>query len=240
MSDKDIDALVIAGRTKHSTNDQCDPLWLIRMTNQLQPMGKEKGLSLVCELATRRVSVGDQIGDDLYWLINLLHDVPAESGFIPPPRIGAISPSPPKDPKAMPRWPLFLARDVPLSAVMSIGLGGEAEPVVSYAKRVAAVAEWRKGKLYPPSDPYATGEAVEATDTYRTLFSDNGGGLTESIAYQLERLTRTAYRPYATPRNRMTGTEAMNLFHMQFGETKAHWDSKLQLYVRGDGTHYPL
>lgn len=227
-TDKEIDAFVVDSRTFHVGGDEIDPLWLVRMVNKLQPMGRDKGLAMLREIAERRVNVGDTVGNDPYWLANLLFEIP-ESGSLPCARIGAIFPAPPQDLKLTPRYPLLVYADVPLVRFDGLILGGAPEPVITYAERLAQAAEWRKKPMRPPNDPFQAFDSLEKSAGYKALGGSGDPGL--DMAEQLRRLVRNAYRPTSLPRNQMSGTQAMALYRNQFRALRARWDEQRQTYV---------
>jgi len=230
MSEKEIDEFVVASRTAHYSEDHFDPLWLIQTVNKIQPMGKEKGLSLVREIGNRRVSVGDKIGRDLYWLVNLLFEVPA-TGQLSPPMLGSITPLPPRDPKSVPRWPIFLESGIPFEPGFMLGAGGSPEKFDAYAARLAAKETWRKELLVPVNDPFSAFERLSRSAGYQELYGRPSFNTTE-IPNQIVRLVRSVYQPFGMPRYRMSGDQAMTLFRNQFRSVRARWDKDKQDYVK--------
>jgi hypothetical protein len=123
-----------------------DPARVVEAVNELQPLGKEPALErLEAELAGRdpqRPAYG------LFWVLRVLFDVPAETGF-PPVRLGQPTVSPPRDPAALPRFPIVLAGDVPLLAVRGYTLGGLAEPIEAHVRYFREHGRLRAAPLSP-------------------------------------------------------------------------------------------
>ena len=109
-----------------------DPLHLIRVTNYLQPLGKEKALAIIGEYG--RIH---DVGIDETWLFLLLRtlfDVPQPPGHMPEMLIGAMSPAWPKDRTRVPRFPVVVVDDIPFSLLWGVTLAGEAEPVTRHVE----------------------------------------------------------------------------------------------------------
>lgn len=239
MTDKQIDEFVLETRNQHKLEGKCDPLWLIRMVNQLQPMGKDKALSLIKEIDSRSVPVGDKVGDDLYWLVNLLFDPPLRDAM-PVPGIGSIYPTAPKETaRRAPRWPILLYGEFPICVVMGSEINGRPESIESYACRVADKCSFRSRKLRPVNDPFDAFESLRVNPVYvEILKSVTNGDFEGAIAPQLMRLVRTALPASRIPRSETTGMGAIaiykNYYQMLGG---AHWEDDYQFYVRKDGKY---
>lgn len=228
MSEQEIDDFVLDIRKTHLSEDIFDALWLVRTTNKLQPLGREKGLSLVFEIATRRVNAGDKIGRDMYWLVSLLHDLPKDKAM-PPPTIPGIWEGPPE----MPRWPLFVELDVPMLLGQTQGWEGyqKVETVKEYALRITPSFEWRKIPLSPVKDPFMVFQKLAPTDVFFKISRDRrSGDLEGDLAKQLARLVRNVYTPQFHTSN-TSGMQLMSLFRNQYRLLGAVWDSKFQTYM---------
>jgi hypothetical protein len=127
-------------------------LHLIRVTNDLQPLGKERALAIIGEYARIR-----DVGVDETWLFLLLRtlfDVPQPPGHMPDMYIGAMSPAPPEDRLRIPRFPIVIVDDIPFSLLWGVTLAGEAEPVTRHVEYFRQHGGIRAAKLRPPDDPY--------------------------------------------------------------------------------------
>lgn len=222
MAEKEIDDFVVAVRTEHIGVNEHDPLWIIRTVNKLQPMGPEKALSLMREIQNRRVDVGDRVGEDMYWAVNLLFEEPAH-GRVSLPLLGGASPEDDKNP-ATRRWPIFLHGDVPLARPLGWDLAGVPEQAADYGVRLAKTLKWRTTLLRPLNNPF---EAYDAAQKSGQI--PNSDELISEMASQLGRLVRNAYRPYNLPRNRMSGIQTLTLYRNQY---RGKWDPAKQNYVK--------
>lgn len=227
MSDKEIDEFVVEVRTAHYSADHFDPLWLIQTVNKLQPMGKEKGLALVREIGNRRVSVGDKIGRDLYWLVNLLFEAPY-NGQLSPPRLGTITPGPPRNFKTTPRWPIFLESDIPFEPGFKLTPSEPTETFEGYAVRLAATETWRKSLLVPSHDPFNAFDRLARRAGYAELYGHNSFDQLE-LANQIARLVRNIYKP---DRRGLSGTQAMSMYRNQLTQLRPEWSKTAQNYYK--------
>lgn len=234
---KKIDEIVTDARVQHANESTTDPLWLIRWTNQLQPMGKDKALSLVKEMATRRVNVGDKIGDDVYWLVNLLFEPPANEG-IPLPGLGAIYPKVPSETsRRAPHWPIVMLGDIPLNMAMSFDLQGTPETIDAYISRVAEKGTWRSRPLKPVGDPFDALDTGRRSPLYSEVMrSASQGDFEAVIAGQMGRLVRTVVPAGSVPRG-TSGSGSIAIFRNLFGAEGGRWDPDYQFYVKRNGKY---
>jgi hypothetical protein len=218
-----------------------DPLHLIRVTNYLQPLGKEKTLAIIGEYG--RIH---DAGDDETWLFLLLRtlfDVPQPPGHMPDMAIGAMIPAPPKERTRIPRFPIVIIDDVPFSLLWGATLIGAAQPVDHHVEYFRKHGTIRAGKLRPPDDPYPSFQKLLRSKEWADMANAEGSSRWVSnyaghTLLQVLALGRTAYdppearQPFAYPN--MSDYEP---HHKSFLETGARWDEKLQMYVRRDGSH---
>ena len=218
-----------------------DPLHLIRVTNYLQPLGKEKALAIIGEYC--RIHDFDVDETWLFLLLRTLFDVPQPPGHMPDLLIGAMSPGPPKDRTRIPRFPIVIIDDVPFSLLWGVMLAGEAEPVTRHVEYFRKHGTMRAAKLRPPDDPYPSfRKLLRSKEWADTVQADDDSlwvsSITEHTLLQVLALGRTAYDP---PEARQPfadlGTSDYDRHHKGFLKTGARWDEKLQMYVRRDGTH---
>jgi hypothetical protein len=218
-----------------------DPLHLIRVTNYLQPLGKEKALAIIGEYA--RIHA---IGVDETWLFLLLRvmfDVPQPPGHMPEMAIGVMSPALPEDRTRIPRFPMVIIDDVPFSLLWGVTLIGKAQPVSQHVEYFREHGTIRAGKLRPPDDPYPSfqkllrsqewADMVKLENDSRWISNYAGHTLLQVLA-----LGRTAYDP-PEARQPFAYLHASDYerYHKGFLETGARWDEIHQIYVCQDGTH---
>jgi hypothetical protein len=218
-----------------------DPLHLIRVTNYLQPLGKEKALAIVDEYGRTHDTTVDETW--LFLLLRTLFDVPQPPGYMPEMHIGAMVPPPPKDRTRIPRFPIVIVDDIPFSLLWGVWLFGEPEPISRHVEYFRQHGTIRVRKLRPPDDPYPSfqellaspewADIAKAEDSSRWLSNYAGHTLLQVLT-----LGRTAYdppearQPFAYP-----DTSDYDQHHQDFLKTGARWDENLQMYVRRDGTH---
>ncbi len=148
-----------------------DPLHLIRVTNYLQPLGKEKALAIVGEYA--RIH---DVGVDETWLFLLLRtlfDIPKEPGYMPDLYIGAMRPQPPRDRTRVPRFPIVIVDDVPFSLLHGVTLLGQAGSVTSHVEYFRNHGAIRGGKHCPPRDPYQSFQKLLRSSEWKEMAKDD-------------------------------------------------------------------
>jgi hypothetical protein len=128
--------------------DAYDPAAVIRAVNALQPLGTARALDAIDAYLAGRAAGQETTG--LFWVLRVLFDVPAAVGF-PPVGLGQPTIPPPADPAALPRYPIVMARDVPLLAVRGYFLGGLPEPVEAHVAYFRAHGTIRPQPLRPPA-----------------------------------------------------------------------------------------
>jgi len=149
------DVLRLIDTTPGLTHD-FDTLRLIRIVNTLQALGKEKALAAIDEYLRVAPLYGwCPARDGLFIVLRALFEIPADTGFMPPMAVGALTPPPPKDPLVCPRYPLVLVHDVPLVLTVSCMLFGSAQPVSQHVQYFREHGTMRALPLEPPDDPLA-------------------------------------------------------------------------------------
>lgn len=218
-----------------------DPLHLIRVTNYLQPMGKEKALAIIGEYP--RIHHVDETW--LFLLLRTLFDVPDPPGHMPKMMIGAMSPAPPEDLTSIPRFPVVIVDDIPFSLLWGVTLGGRPQPVIDHVKYFRKHGTLRTGRLQPPDDPYPSLKKLLASAEWKAMAGANASprmlaNYTGHTLLQVLAMGRTAYdppkarQPFAYPK-----MADFDRHHAAFLDTGARWDEAKQIYVRQDGRHGP-
>jgi hypothetical protein len=124
-----------------------NPDLVVDAVNALQPLGKQKALEdIKAYLAQRGPAGNDAAG--LFWVLRALFDIPPGQAF-PPVRLGQPDVAPPASPDALPRFPIVVARDVPLLVVRGYALGGFPEPVTAHVGYFEAHGTLRAAPLAP-------------------------------------------------------------------------------------------
>jgi hypothetical protein len=218
-----------------------DPLHLIRVVNYLQPLGKQKALAVIREYI--RVTGADPIL--LSWLVQLLHtlfDPPKPPGYLKEVYTGL--PVAPGNRTLIPRFPIVIKGDVPFSLVYSgAPIGGTVAGLEYHVDYIRKQCQIRSLPLRPPDDPYASFKKLLASAEWAALAASEKDPkrMREYEAHtriQVLALCRTAYDPPGA-RNPFAVVIPADFgrYHQAFLKTGAQWDERLQMYVRGDGSH---
>ncbi|MBA3540333.1 MAG: hypothetical protein H0T79_12025 [Deltaproteobacteria bacterium] len=175
-----------------SYNATLEPRRLIHAVNALQPLGKARALAILEEYLRVSSSLDDPGREGVFLVLRTLFDVPV-SGAMPPMMVGAPTLTAPKDPTLLPRFPLVLVDDVPLTLVRGYTLGGQPERPEAHVAWFRTHGTLRAKPLAPPArsldaiSAYVDGplaKLVTVDDDRRVLLYD-----------QAVRLIGTAYRP---------------------------------------------
>ncbi len=130
-----------------------NPLALIRVVNELLPLGKERALSVIEEYLRLCSFAEDTAEDGVFLVLRVLFEVPEEPGYMPHMWVGAPSPEEPTDPQRLPHFPLLLLDDVPLLLIGGYSVGGRPELPHSHVRYFREHGRLRTKPLVPPADP---------------------------------------------------------------------------------------
>jgi hypothetical protein len=141
-----------------SYNAPNDPLALIRATNALQPLGKDRALAVIDEFLRVSSWLDDHGREGVFHLARTLFDAPATPP-VPVMMVGAPDIDRPADPALFPRWPIVIAGDIPLDVVSGYSLGGHAEDPEHHLEWFRKNATIRPAPLAPVANPL---DAIDA------------------------------------------------------------------------------
>jgi len=217
-----------------------DPLWLIRTTNRLIPLGKARAMAAIQAFEKRNPNPA--LGYDLYWLCNLIFEPTTARGYIDVPRIGAIMPEPPHDLRLSPHFPLLLQNDIPFCILSGVMIGGFPEPVSSYLTRVSGTATFRLRMFVPSNDPFEALLELRRSSAWPKVSSATTNmPSADMMLREILLLVRTAYVPRRpVPRFINWDGGIFEKLHTEYLALHPRWDSRLQIYVRGDGSYDPI
>ena len=203
-----------------------DPLHLIQSANAIIPLGTVKALAVLRE-SDRIVPGWSEGGDFLFWLVRTAFRGKKPGYVFPVPMIGAMSPVHPKVLSKWPTYPLVNIANFPFLIYYGATLAGHPEPFDMYAETNAKNWEVLDKKLIPPNDPFPLYKEVLQTKVMP--FGDREKGVIRST---ILRSVRNAIKP-----SRDDWDESrFESVHKEFLRLKAHWDYRLEIYVRGDGS----
>lgn len=231
--------LKFLGRGSDSPGDN-DPLHLIRVTNYLVPLGKEKALAIIGEYGRVHPYINETW---LFLLIRILFDVPEPPGHMPEMRIGLKFPSPPKNLMYVPRFPIVMMDDIPFSVLEGVSLFGTPEPISRHVGYFQKHGTLRKQKLHPPDDPYLSllklpefqeVKAIEEEAENRNWKASNNTRLLLHVVTLCRTIDKWPEAQEPRPKHVVS---TFDQYHNDFLLAKPKWDEQLQLYVRGDGSH---
>jgi len=231
-----------------------DPKAIIHIVNTLQPLGKEKALTVIDEYL-RVASHLRPAREGLFLVLRVLFDVPADPGYMPRMLVGALMPPGPENPRAVPRYPVFLVDDVPLLLDLQILLIGEAEPVETHVKYFREKGRIRARPLTPGKKPLDLYDcAVTAIRKYyedKALTSSDkehpGAGLRAvkvAIANQLMNLVDSVYRREVDDRGYKwcvvrDQDSSWKQIRDEVDRLDIRWNSEQCQYTFKDGSHCP-
>jgi hypothetical protein len=232
-SEKDLVRALRAIDRPRSHDYGYDPLHVIRAVNALLPLGKTQALAVMIEYERLTPSFAFE-----NWLYPVSFTLFESKRPFPTPAIGAIYPSPPKDPATWPTFPIIVVRDVPFSFFGGVMLAGFPEPFEMYAGRASKDWTIRKLPLTPPDDPFPA--FVEALDCYRSKPGNSGAtnvGIDRDL-HPFASLLRMLREVYPTDRTLYEDADAdrVEAHHRAFLKLGVRWSRARQRYVRSDDT----
>jgi hypothetical protein len=217
-----------------------DPLRLIRAVNALQPLGKDKALAVISEYLRVSSWLDDPGREGVFLVLRALFDVPA--GKMPPMMVGGPSPAPPKDPTALPLYPIAIVDDVPLKIVGGYMLGGDPEPPEADVAAFRKVGTMRARPLAPTPaaldaiDAFVAGplaKAMPVDDSLRIMLFDQGLRLFGTVYRPDDRTVDAWFPPGKDVAVRWSAVR------VQLGKLGAKWDAKTVQFELPDGTTLP-
>jgi hypothetical protein len=235
----DVQSLVrmVAGAGRNRNNRTA---WMIRTANSLIDAGPDRALAAFRANDAGGRGHGDLDAADLMRLV-----------FQPAPTLptGPIFPPYP-EPNVMkkelrthflksPRFPMIVVEDVPFTLVLGgyIGAGGWPFPTLKDYERYPLGTK----RLVPSNDPFLACEKLIASDQwpfpkhsksdrrFAIPYRENEG----NVMRQVLELVSDVYRPVTDLDS--DGSNGIDLpkFHRGFLKLHAHWDDRLQRYVKG-------
>ena len=152
--------------------------------NDLRPLGGEGALQRIRAAGAQVPPPPDATG--LLWVARTLFDLPSETPF-PPVRLGAPDVTPPRDPVALPRFPIVIYRDIPFLVVRGYVLSGLPEGLDAHLAFYADHGTVRPVDLSPP--PSSAGLVGEFISHLREAYrGESTPDVTDIITAQIERL----------------------------------------------------
>jgi len=227
-----------------------DPLLVIRWSNQLRQLDKEHAVAILCCLGL--LSRRSRLDEETYWTCQALFDSPEKKGLFGWDVTGQFPW--PSDLELWPKFPVLFMHHVPFIL--------PAEFIVTCTNPLAmpwqirrASPGWQiqKQALVPMDDPFLAMGEVRKTGEWKSLENsdrmpgEGSSALEYSVMFETILLVRTVCQPehpiHPTPFGLYTDSiiateiKTFDWCHKEFLRLGGHWDKKLQMYVRRDGSH---
>ena len=217
---------------RYSNTNECDPLGMIRVANSLAPLGKQKAVAVLTEYFW--VDPYSRVYRDwLYWLVRVLFVPKSHQYVFPIPTLGSYFTSTPKDLRKWPNYPVALCKDIPIT-IYTGAEGDGSKPLFGlYLQEESKDWEIRTKKLTPPSDPFLAYSQIVNSGLMEFNRKEDRDVMREEILL----LVRTAYKPNRKPHIGDDDAKDFEKCHQEFLRLGCRWDSKLDLYVRKDGSY---
>ena len=217
-----------------------DPAPLIRIVNELTPLGRERVLAVLDEYC--RVSYAPMTAEGFYYpdwggiARSSLH------GLMP--LLFELPPAARDDPDG-PGWDysVVLVDDIPLITASGGGLAGSVAFGAIHLDYYRKHGILRRRPLHPPDRPWRVVEGLEGTAAWRAANAERQAFMRRLAANQVLRLVGTVYRlePNRSGEKVPTGP----YFERRWGETLSelerldlHWDPRGNRYTRKNGSYY--
>lgn len=230
-----------SGREKHN------PLRLIQIVNTLQPLGREKALAAIGEYLRVEPEYTFEKDMQVFLILRLLFEVPADPGFMPRMMVGGPSVAEPRNHKLLPLFPLVLLDDIPLNLVTGYMLAGQAQRVEDHIEYFQKNGEWSGHPLLPSDNPLGVLDMLEHSPQW--IYPGKTGSneydyAKKFLANQLLRLIDTVYRIEPDEHeDRLPGNhfDQPRWDKIVKDVTALHikWDAAKNIYVFADGTSLP-
>jgi hypothetical protein len=219
--------------------ERLDPLALIRAVNALQRRGKSTALAAIDEFLRVASHLDDPGREGVFLVVRALFDAPPGQA-LPPMLVGSPSPVP-ADMSALPRHPLVLVDELPLSVTSGYLLAGHAESPEMHLGWYRTHGLLRAGPLRPPDDPLAAAERAFAPGSAlaRAASLDDEHG--RAFVYdQALRAIDGVYRPAIESFDRTFADGPDVAGRWQAARAAAarpgtKWDAAREVYTRADG-----
>lgn len=240
---------ILAAVPSYNSGSRYNPLMVIRAVNRLQPLGKEKSLAAIQEFLRVSSRFDDEGREGMFLVLRTLFDVPAEPGFFPPMLVGAPSPSPPTDPKLLPRFPIALVGDIPFLLVDGYTLHGRDEPPEHAFDYFKKNGKLRPKLLVPTERPFRSLDEFIVSPQW--IFAGSNDHHSDQRERDLlrEQALRLLGTVYAVQPDRFgkflpdDSNEKQRRRHDEIltraSEMKIRWDATLEKYTFLDGTSLP-
>jgi hypothetical protein len=164
--------------------DDYSPRLVASAVNDLRPLGRDEALQRIRAAGAQVPPPPDATG--LLWVARTLFDLPPGIAF-PPVRLGAPDISPPRDPAALPRFPVAIYRDIPFLLVRGYVLSGLPEGLDAHLAFYADQGTVRAVDLSPPpADADLVGQFM--SHLQNAYGAEAAPPVTDVITAQIERL----------------------------------------------------
>jgi hypothetical protein len=221
-----------------------NPRNVIRAVNELQPLGKDRALAAISEYLRVSPPGDDPARDGVFLVLRVLFELPESDDVMPEIRIGAPLYPQPDDQKALPRFPIVIAGDIPFLIAQGFGGTGRESPE-NHVEYFREHGRLRACKLRPTDDPLAASDScasdyVESLKTRSTTFGEVH--LRGMLLAQVLKLVDTAYMPDASHDESVAAlwSDATRLLMIRRVSGEAiRWDEQRQRYCKLDGSMIP-
>ncbi len=226
-------ALRVMYRRPTNFDIEADPHRYIQSANMLITKGKTKALAILREY--NRLSDFGFDSTWLFWLVRVAFQLKHTEESFPVPYIGAISPTPPDNPRDWPTYPVEIVDGVPYCLVTGIMLSGVPESFDGYLRRSEKGLIIRTTPLIPPNDPFPTYAKLLKSKVWTSAATSGHflAELTTDMAFrQLLSLVSGVYKPKRGGLGPYFNSRNFDKLHQEFLALGCHWDQASQSYVR--------
>ncbi len=224
-----------------------DPRPVIIAVNALQPLGKQRALAAITEYLRVSSWLDDPGREGTFLLLRSLFDPPDPPGYLPAMAVGAGSPSPPADAKALPRFPIAIRGDIPFMLVGGYSLGGMAEPPEHHLEWFRTHGVLRAVPLHPSDQPLAIVDQLvgSASRDFARIAGMTDDYARARVMNQALALVDTVYRvkPDGYGLRFAPGADVDARWQAvlaEFASLSVKWDANLEQYTFADGSSLPV
>jgi hypothetical protein len=206
---------------------------LIRAVNALQPLGKERALTVLEEYAESARAPGYFSDEEIvFWIVHLLFEPVRLGDRIPPPAIGVFLAD--REAPEAGKWPLdpmAVHADVPFMLGHQIGGSGPTETPWDRTRWVRLHGVVRDARLAPTMNPLAAAEAIQQSRRFKALDPFTREQATAGIRAQALAMVKGLLPP-RDERARVDDAEWRS-YLKRAADAGIRWDGKREQFVTG-------
>jgi hypothetical protein len=229
----------------NASGNHYDPRKVIRAVNLLQPLGKDKALTVINEFLRVTSHWHDTGRDGVFLVLRTLFEVPDDTGYMRHMIVGQGSIDGPNDPKILPRKPIAIEGDIPFKIVSGYSIFGTPESPEQHTAYFREHGKLRDKPLVPTDDPVSALSEFMKSPRWRYTGSDgrqnDDSHADHNLYEQLLRLLDTVLQPEPNAYGSLFPWDEVKARKLldEVARLNIKWDGDQCAYTFQDGTTLP-